>query len=261
MNSCLRIVPPSAVALALLAAPLAAWANAPGWIFGIGTGPQRLNVEGDVGFTSARGAERASVDLSPEDISDLMESAIGFQAYAARGPWRFNLSYANLVLEDSSSAVVADQIPLSATFELEIKFGEFTAVRRFADVGPNQFSVLAGVRTTHHDYQVDIASGPGAVRRSLDEDWTDILVGMTHAVPLSGTVFLNTTAAVGFGGTDSYWSARTFIGWQFARSWNLGLFVEYRAIEYENGEPGDSDWYLYDANEWGPGVKIAYIFR
>ncbi|MEZ5557692.1 MAG: hypothetical protein R3E86_04005 [Pseudomonadales bacterium] len=256
---------PVALLLVLLVPQLASAQEPSAWTFGIGTGLQRLNAKGDVGFTSARGAETGSIDLTPEDFNDLMESAFGFQAFAAKGKWRFNLTYGNLALEDKSQVSILGLPALTTTFKQDVEFGEITAAYQIATLGAHHFGVLGGVRTTRHDYSLTIAPPPnssaGTLRRNLDDDWTDVLLGLTHAVALSDKVSWNNSVAVGFGGSDSYWSARSALGWQFARSWNAGLFIEYRNIDFENGNPGDNDWYLYDVDEWGPGISIAYVFH
>jgi len=59
------------------------------WHYGIGTGIFLLNVDGDQGFhidTIDRSVEFA-VDLKPDDVADLMESAFGFDGYATNGKW------------------------------------------------------------------------------------------------------------------------------------------------------------------------------
>lgn len=235
-----------------------------GWNFGIGTGLQRLNAEGDVGFTSARGAETAAIDLAPDDFGDLMESAFGFKAFAARGKWRLNLAYGNLALEDKAGFSVGALPSLTTQVQQEVEFGELAVAYEFASLGENRLGLLAGLRTTSHDYSLDIAPPPNSpgptVRRDLDDSWTDLLIGLTHALPLSERVLWNTSVVAGLGGSESYWSARSALGWQFARSWDLAFFLEYHAIDFENGDPGDSDWYLYDVDEFGPGISITYLF-
>ena len=61
------------------------------WHFGLGTGPMRLNSKGDQGFHVLHPAIAAPVvldiDLTPEDFSDLIASAIGFGGYATDGKW------------------------------------------------------------------------------------------------------------------------------------------------------------------------------
>ena len=48
--------------------------------------------------------------------------------------------------------------------------------------------------------------------------------------------------------------------WEVAKSWVLGFYGKITSIEYENDDPGDPDYYLYDADEFGPGLNILYTF-
>jgi len=247
----------------LTALPLAVSAETTsGWTYGIGSGIQFLNAQGDVGFTSFRGPEMADLDLDAEDFQDLMESAFGFSAFAAKDRWRFVVGYGTLRLEDRSSIVPPQGVlpPLNARFRLDITFAEAGAVYQFAETGRHRWGVLAGVRNTEHDYDVVIATDEDQRVRRLDQDWTDVLVGLTHAYAFSPKVVWNNKVVAGFGDSDTYWNFNTSIGYQFARSWNVGVFFDYRVVDVELEDPGDTDWYLYDADEWAPGISITYVF-
>lgn len=262
------------IALALLAPPELLAAESPTWTFGLGTGLQRLNVSGDVGFSSARGPEIADIDLSPDDFKDLMKSAIGLQAFATKGKWQVALTYANLELEDKARIAI-ESLPalpaLNTRFRQEIAVGELTVAYQVAELAGNRIGVQGGVRTTRHDYDLLITGSPGTlpgdpiatqVSRSLDDDWTDALVGLTHSLDLTENLRWSSSAVAGFGDSDSYWSARTAVAWQPGASpWLIGAYIDFRSIDFENGTPGEPGWYLYDADEWGPGITISYVFR
>jgi hypothetical protein len=164
------------------------------WRFGIGTGMQFLHAEGDVGFTSFRGAEQVELEMTPEDFQDLMASALGLNVHVARGRW-------------------------------------------------------------------SIAAPGQAVGRKLDKDWTDLLVGVVHDLAISERVHWRTGARLGFGESDDYWSARTALIWRVADALELGAYVDFRRVDFEDGSPGDPSWYLYDADEWGPGLSFAYLLH
>jgi hypothetical protein len=238
-----------------------AFAEGDEWTFGLGTGIQRLNAKGDVGFTSFRGPELGELDLSPSDVSDLMDSAFGLQGFASKDRWQFRFKYGYLDLQDKAQIdLINGALPLTADFRQEITAGRITAVYNFAETGNSQWGVLGGVNYTRHKYDVRISTGNLTRKRKIDEDWTDVLVGLTHTMPLTDTITWRTSAITGFGDTDSYWSMNTAVDWQFARSWNVGIFIDYTEVDFENGNPGDNDWYLYDADEWGPGISIMYVF-
>lgn len=99
------------------------------WRFEIGTGLHAHFVEGDVGFTSFRGAEKADVDLSAGDIEEFTESALQVQASAAKGRWTFHLGYAHLKLEDESTI----DVPGGALPPLKSKSAWITTSRKLRE--------------------------------------------------------------------------------------------------------------------------------
>jgi len=237
-------------------------ADTPPWLFGIGTGLSRMNAEGDVGFTSFRGPETADVDLTPKDFEDLTKSALGFSALAMKGPWQFAFTYGYLELWDSSKAELAGGLlpPLKTKFQQEITVARGTATYQFAQTGRHKWGVLGGLHYIEHEYDVKLSAGDLSRRRHIDGDYTDALLGLTHSVPLSPTLTWNNMAAVGVGGSDSYASFTTAVSWQFARAWNTSLFFKYDKVRFQSGNRGDKGWYLYDADEWSPGISIMYLF-
>ncbi len=60
----------------------------------------------------------------------------------------------------------------------------------------------------------------------------------------------------GLGGSEGSYTFQTGIGWHFAKHWSASLYGKLAAVEYENGRPGDSDWYLYDVDEFGVGLSV-----
>jgi hypothetical protein len=231
------------------------------WLFGIGSGLVRLNADGDVGFDTPSGPGTGKVDLDPSDFNDLIDSAFGFSAFAAKGPWNISIGYGNMTLRDKDSVELGGGLPpLTTDFKQDITFGEAAVTYQFAQTNGHLWGVLGGVRWMEHDYDVRLGLGAAGVDSLIKEDWTDVVVGLTHTYPLSQRWVWSSRLTAGFGGSENYWSAHTQIGWQFARSWNLGAFFDFRKIEFENGSPGDADWYLYDADEWGPGISIAYVW-
>ena len=143
---------------------------------------------------------------------------------------------------------------------------EFTAARRFAVKGKHAFSVLGGVRYSMHEYFFALVvdnnppNPPAAFIRNIDQDWTDVLIGLTHGTQLSEKWTWSNRVDAGFGGSEGTYFLNTSFGWQFAKSWALNLYAQDTSIEYENDNRGDPDWYLYDADEFGAGVSILYTW-
>ena len=44
-----------------------------------------------------------------------------------------------------------------------------------------------------------------------------------------------------------------------SKQWLLTLYGDSKAVNFENGSPGEIDWYKYDVNAFGPGFGFAYV--
>ncbi len=223
------------------------------WNFGIGTGLFRMNAEGDQGFNTQLGPVKFEVDLDPDDFSDLTESAIGFAGYATDGTWMIQYSYVNIELEDKVSAGAA-----SATIGFDITGGEITAAYPVYKSPKMILGVLGGGRYTKHELSADVTVGATTLNWSIDNDWTDALIGLTLTVPLAEKWVWNNRVDAGFGGSEGTYSGNTGVTWRFYKGWSSTLYGKYMAVEFENGNRGDTDWYLYDVDEFGLGLGIAY---
>ena len=70
----------------------------------------------------------------------------------------------------------------------------------------------------------------------------------------------NNRITAGFGGSEGTYMGQTGITWIFYKGWSSTLYGNYTAVEFENGDEGDSDWYLYDIDEFGIGLGFLYNF-
>jgi hypothetical protein len=113
----------------------------------------------------------------------------------------------------------------------------------------------------YYSQELKVKGTIGAVTDSLkrDESWTDVLVGLTHALPLSKEVVWHSQVDVGIGDGNSR-HANTGIAWRFAKSWTADFFADYKHYDYERGSRSSANWYLYDAAEYGVGANILYNF-
>jgi hypothetical protein len=225
------------------------------WSYGIGTGFFRLNAKGDQGFNTQSGAVEFKIDLDPDDFSDLAESAFGFAGYATDGTWMVQYSFSNLELEDTTSSG-----PVSVTIGFDMTGAEITVGHPVYRTPKMILGVLGGVRYTKHELSADVTVAGGTVNWSIDNDWTDLLVGLTLAVPLAEKWVWNNRVDAGFGGSEGTYSGNTGVTWRFYKGWAGTLYGKYTAVDFENGSRGDSDWYLYDVDEFGVGLAILYNF-
>lgn len=225
------------------------------WNYGIGTGLFRMNADGDQGFNTLSGPVEFKVDLDPEDFSDLTKTAIGFAGYATDGTWMVQYSYSNIELEDSASSG-----PVSVSIGFDIVGAEITVGRPVYRTPKMNLGVFGGMRYISHELSSDVTVGGRTIGSSIDNDWTDVLVGLTLAVPLAEKWLWNNRFDAGFGGSEGTYSANTGVTWRFYKAWSGTLYGKYAAIEFENGSRGDTDWYLYDVDEFGVGLAVLYNF-
>lgn len=241
-------------------------AQAP-WFFGIGTGIGRLSSEGDQGFpTQLFGPVELAFDLSPDDVADLMKTAFGVGGYATNGTWMLQLSLGVLELGDEPSATLPGGAQVSADLSFEVFSSEFslgyTAYRSPAN--GFAFRPHIGARLTRHTLAASLAITDGGnttdVSRSIEESWTDFLVGTTFDIKLSDSVGWNTIVDAGFGGSDGTYRASTGLSWRAASWVSVGPKLSFMATDVELGSRGDADWYLYDANDFFWGLSVLFHF-
>ena len=94
----------------------------------------------------------------------------------------------------------------------------------------------------------------------LMSGWTDVLIGTSLGYVLSPKWTWSAGADAGFGGSEGTYSFKTGLSWKALKHFSFSPNFKYSAIEFENGVKGDSDWYLYDANEFGAGLSVLYHF-
>ena len=232
------------------------------WHYGIGTGPFRLNAQGDQGFNTAiAGPVQFEVDLDPDDISDLAESAFGLVGYATDGTYMVQFSVRNMRLEAEETRGA-----VSAKLGFEVTGGEITLGYPVYRDSSFTLRLLGGVRYTKHELSVDVTSGMLSQSRTIEHDWIDALVGLTLDVPLADKWNWGTRLDAGFGvggdylGSEGTYSANTGVTWRFYNHWSGTLYGKYTAVDFENDSIGDPDWYLYDVDESGVGLAVLYNF-
>lgn len=237
------------------------------WFFGVGTGIARLNSEGDQGVhTNAFGPVQVEFDLAPEDFDDLMQTGFGLGGYATNGAWMLQASLGVLKLGDDPSATLPGGLQVDSDLFFDIFSAEFTVGYTAYRSPGNGFALRPhlGTRFISHELGADLTITSGGVStdisRKIEESWVDVLVGTTIDIKLSEKWGWSTVVDAGFGGSEGTYRASTALPWRFARHWSLSPNFSFMAIEYENGTRGDSDWYLYDSNEFSWGLAVMVHF-
>lgn len=240
------------------------------WHFGIGTGVFGLNLDGDLGFNAkidgarARGITR-DVDLDNSETSDLVDSAFGLAGSASKGNWTLLLSFGTLTLKDDDNGL---------DVEWDRTQFEFAGVYRFWTGDKNSLGVLFGVRSLGHEWDFDgnrvriDSRHPGHVSgdrhrvssADVDEDWTDVMVGLTHHMAWGEKWSWSNRLDVSFGDSEGNLLINSGINWHFAKHWQLTFYTKYFSVDLEQGSRRDSDFYLYDIDEFGGGVGITLLW-
>lgn len=231
------------------------------WNFGIGTGPQMLDVNGDMGMDTALGAVEIDVDLNPGDMSDRTKSAFGFGGYATDDKWMVQYKLGKLELEEDVAKGSRTGGTLSADIEFDITEAELTV--GYPIFGNSSYMIrgYGGLRYLKHEFDFFIIGTGflGANRNiSIDESWTDVLIGIAADIPFAEKWNWNIKADAGFGGSEGTYLASTGVTWRFYGNWSSTLFGSYKAVDYENDSKGDADWYLWDVDETTLGLTILY---
>jgi hypothetical protein len=239
-----------------------------GWHYGIGTGFSSFSVNGDVGVpVTVKGNVPvgavppagivADVDLNNKETSDLTDSAAGLAAFAANEDWTVMASFSTLSLKDQDNRFDAEWDKTQA---------EFIVAYNFARVSCNTFAVQLGARYVEHDWSADVGRIPvtgGTVRMSsdVDDNWTDVVVGLMHTRPLAkGWVWRN-MANYGFGGSEGTVFAQTSVIWKPLEHWAFNLNARYLSTEYgDKGDLGDNDFYYYNADEPAVGLGVNFVW-
>ena len=231
------------------------------WNFGIGTGIFGLNVEGDVRFNTLAGPVESEVDADFDDILDVADTAAGFAGFAQKGKWTIDYAFSILEVSGNNSGTIsATGVPFRSRVS-------FDATAAFVGVGyqslksnRHNLQARAGLRYTDHEIEFKITAGPASVAKNIDEDWLDGYVGFTYQMMLAPNWYWITKADIGAGGSDLSTTINTGVAWHFTEAWVTSLYGNYYSVDFENGSKGDSDWYEYDADEFGVGLGITYLW-
>ena len=233
------------------------------WHFGIGTGLAAMKAKGDQGINVAIagiGPVTFDVDLTPSDFRDYMDSAIGLGGFATDGKWIIQGAFGQLKLADKPKRTVGENT-ISSDLSFDITTGELTIGYPLYTETGFVLRGYTGFRYIKHELDAKVlVNGETRIKRNIDENWTDFLLGISADVPLAEKWIWSTKFDAGFGGSEGSYYLNSGVAWRFAAHWSTTLYGQFYAIEYENGSKGDMDWYLYDVNESALGLKIAYVW-
>ena len=234
------------------------------WHFGIGTGLTRLNAEGDLGLNLGQfGPVEMEFDLAPEDFDDLRESAIGFGGYITNGTWMVQYSIAQLKYAGSPGRSTPSIQQVTGELSYDKTTGGISVGYTVYKRGKLSIQPYVGFRYLKQELGVDltiVGQDTVAFSKGVDNNWTDVLIGTSLNVALSKKIGWSASFDAGFGGSNGTYRVATGISWRVWKFLSLHPNAYYMAVDYENGERIDEDWYLYDADEFGWGLSFLLNF-
>lgn len=257
-----------ALAFCALCVPDAQAQEGAPWFFGIGTGIARLSADGEQGFHAGEfGGVVIDIDLAPRDFDDYIQSAFGFGGYATNGTWMVQFSLGSMELgEELGGGTLPGGAIVTSDLSFDLFSTEALVGRTVYRSAGNRFALRPhiGIRHMRHELAVDLTITDAGVStdisRGIKQNWTDFLVGTSMDIKLKDNWGWNILLDAGFGGSEGTYRASTGWSWQIARHWSLSPNVSFMAIDYQNGVPGDVDFYLYDVNEFSYGLSFLFHF-
>lgn len=238
------------------------------WEFGIGTGLSANNIDGKQGVhTNIVGPVKYDVQLDPQEFSDYTETAVGFGGYASDGTWLIQYSYGKIGLggDDTVYLPIVDRY-VSVDIGFDTTMAELTVAYPVYKSPAIRILADGGVRYLKHELSTDlyVTNSSGVLTNSAsedtDNDWTDAVIGAMVAVPFAERFAWNTRLNYGFGGSEGTYFASTGVSWRFHKHWSTGITGTYKAVDVKNGSKGDTDYYMYDADESSVGINVLFIF-
>lgn len=159
--------------------------------------------------------------------------------------------------------VSASQGPLSGTFDMTFTTAgaEVLVGYTFSRSNKNIWDVKGGLRYTSQEYEGEMTiNGTQIFDSTIDDEWADAVIGLGHTYVISPTTSWSSQIDVSSGDSEGTRHLNTGINWIYNENWVFRGSVDVKDIEYQNGDRGDSDYFLYDADETNIGASFLYIF-
>ena len=238
--------------MALAAAPPV---SAAGWDYDAALYLFALGMDGRL---AVRGQE-ADVDLSFSDILEDLEMAATLHLDAnkreSRWGWFADVFWSSLGRNFDNDL---------GEYDLNMIYVEGAGTYGFGE----NLELLAGLRYTDMDMTLDlrppiqppIEPGPGAIRVSGDQNWTDLMIGGRYRARFGERWGFSARGDLaGFGiskSSDLTWNV-VLLG-QFKVASRVGLILGYRwfDVDYENTD----DRFVFDVRQAGPVFALSYSF-
>lgn len=245
------------VIFGILAAGLTAPAEAEDWSFSVEPYLLGANIEGDSGLGRVTGAP---VDLDFSTILENLEMAamLHFEAHSNNG-WGLIVDYGFMDLSDdvfgSRGGVVDARVRQGIL--------EGLLVRRSGNQ-TSGFEYFAGIRWWDNDVDVviDPAVLPGDITRKVDASWIDLVVGARWTRNINAYWVAKIKGDIGGFGVEADSTSSLSISAIYEFSERYALDLQYKAmwVDFEDGSPGQPNYFSYDTVTHGPIIGFQFNF-
>ena len=212
------------------------------------------NMSGETGL----GDVTVDVDANPGDIFDKLQFGFMMFLEMSNRDWAVGIDglYMNLG-QNGQTPILGRQTEVDMK-QLAIQTNILRRVATWAEVG-------LGVRLNSIESGLMVAPGdvvlPG-IDVKKEETCLDPLIAARFTIPMQSKWRLGLQGDIGgFGiASDFAWQVFPFVGYRFSPVFELA--GGYRAIgmKYDTGEPGTTDYFLYDMVIFGPQLGIVLRF-
>lgn len=240
-----------AAAVAMLALPAQAAESGGAWRHSFALYGMGVAIDGDARI----GPVEVPVDLSISDVFDALEWGAMAAYRVENDTWSFtgDVTYMKLAFDESAQTQLG---PVSASLDADQLTVMATAGYRLS---PN-LELLGSL--AYFDLSSDLAvrAAGQRVARSGGADWVDPLVGLHYQAPVGGKWTVSLRGDVGGFGIGS---DLTLHGWATLRnqvSDAFSWFFGYRYIAYDYSTGSGLNREVYDLQQHGPGIGVAYSF-
>ena len=122
----------------------------------------------------------------------------------------------------------------------------------------------AGIGARVNSIETGLVVPPGMVLSGIDTDdkhtWFDPIIAARFTIPLENRWRFGVKGDVGgFGvGSSFTWQVLPFVGYRFARWFELALAYRAMGMDYETGN--GTDLFIYDMTVFGPEIGFVFHF-
>ena len=255
------------LALASILLTFSSYGYAKDWEHTLGTYLLTLNLDGDSAVNTPGGVVVTPIDLDFEDLLEHLGKVGVIYYQVKKGPWSIDidLTHAELEGDDSVSVPVPPPLgPATATINAEITIDEYEGFGgyRFHQGQDSETQFIFGARYYKHDIDIAVLAGPVGFSPAINSSWVDPFLGVRYQQKINNKWNWHARGDVGGFGVGSDLSYKIELGasYDINEKWMTGFGVRYLAIDYEDGNPADADYYTFDGKEYGLLLGIAYKF-